>query len=62
MDHNPCARVTKPKASQEVVRFLSDDERDARSWPRARHPTRADLYPFVLFALTTGARKGEIAG
>jgi integrase len=27
MDTNPCARVTKPSVSNEVVRYLSDDER-----------------------------------
>ena len=29
MDNNPCAAVTKPRASDEVVRWLSDDERTA---------------------------------
>ena len=61
MDHNPCARVTKPKASQEVVRFLSDEER-AALLAACKASDSPDLYPFVLFALTTGARKGEIAG
>ena len=28
MEANPCASVTKPKASTEVVRWLSDDERN----------------------------------
>ena len=60
MDHNPCARVTKPKASQEVVRFLTDDERTALL-RACKASDSADLYAFVLFALTTGARKGEIA-
>jgi len=61
MEHNPCARVTKPPASQEVVRFLSDDERTALL-AACKVSDSPDLYPFVLFALTTGARKGEIAG
>jgi integrase len=60
MDANPCASVTKPKASAEVVRYLSDDERTALL-DACKTSASPDLYPFVLFALTTGARKGEIA-
>jgi integrase len=59
MDTNPCTRVTKPKASTEVVRWLSDDERTALL-AACKAADSPDLYPFVLFALTTGARKGEI--
>ena len=60
MDANPCASVKKPKVSNEVVRFLSDYERTALL-KACRESESADLYLFVLFALTTGARKGEIA-
>jgi integrase len=60
MDSNPCANVTKPKASAQVVRWLSDDER-ASLLAACKASESPDLYPFVLFALTTGARKGEIA-
>ena len=60
MDRNPCARVIRPPASTEVVRWLSDDER-ARLLAACRASDSPDLYAFVLFALTTGARKGEIA-
>jgi integrase len=60
MDANPCASVKKPKASNEVVRWLSDDERTALL-PVCKASDSPDLYTFVLFALTTGARKGEIA-
>jgi integrase len=60
METNPCTRVTKPKASTEVVRFLSDDERTALL-EACKASDSPDLYAFVLFALTTGARKGEIA-
>jgi integrase len=60
MHDNPCARVTKPRASNEVVRYLSDDER-AALLAACKTSESKDLYPFVLFALTTGARKGEIA-
>jgi integrase len=60
IDANPCARVTKPKASTEVVRWLTDDERTALL-AACKGSDSPDLYPFMLFALTTGARKGEIA-
>ncbi len=60
MEMNPCANVTKPKASAQVVRWLSDDER-AALLAACKASESPDLYPFVLFALTTGARKGEIA-
>jgi integrase len=60
METNPCANVTKPKASGQVVRWLSDDERSALL-AACKTSDSPDLYPFVLFALTTGARKGEIA-
>lgn len=60
MESNPCASVTRPRASTEVVRWLSDDERTALL-AACKASDSTDLYPFVLFALTTGARKGEIA-
>ena len=60
MDSNPCARVTRPAPSTEVVRWLSDDERVALL-DACKASDSPDLYPFVLFALTTGARKGEVA-
>ena len=60
MDVNPCAHVTRPPPSTEVVRWLSDDERTALL-TACKASDSTDLYPFVLFALTTGARKGEIA-
>ena len=60
MESNPCANVKKPRASTEVVRWLSDDER-AALLAGCKASESPDLYPFVLFALTTGARKGEIA-
>jgi integrase len=56
---NPCTSVNKPAKSREVVRFLSDDERIALL-AACKDSDSADLYAFVLFALTTGARKGEI--
>ena len=41
------------------MRYLSDDERTALLAACKASDSR-DLYAFVLFALTTGARKGEI--
>jgi integrase len=60
MDRNPCACVTRPAPSTEVVRWLSDDERSALL-AACKASDSPDLYPFVLFALTTGARKGEVS-
>ena len=58
---NPVAQVTLPKAAAGRTRFLSDDERDALL-ASCRVSDAPALYAFVLFALTTGARRGEIAG
>src|SRR5439155_18206176 len=46
MDGNPCAKVTKPKASREVVRYLSDHERKALL-AACKISDSPDLYPFV---------------
>src|ERR1700687_1478701 len=51
MDRNPCARVTRPPPSTEVVRWLSDDER-AALLAACKASDSPDLYAFVLFALT----------
>jgi integrase len=56
---NPLSRVRRPKEPRGRVRFLDDLERgrllDAC---RASHEPR--LYQLVVFALSTGARRGEI--
>jgi integrase len=56
---NPCKGIDKSPENNEVVRFLDKDERIAllntcrqSKWPK--------LYLFVLLALTTGARSGEL--
>jgi len=60
MDSNPCANVSRPPASKGRVRYLSDDER-VMLLAACKASDSRDLYPFVLFALTTGCRKGEAA-
>ena len=58
---SPTRHVAKHEETRGRVRFLSHEERArlldacrASSWPR--------LYVFVLLALTTGARRGELLG
>lgn len=58
---HPCRSIDRRPEHNEKTRFLSDAECTAllaacraSSWPR--------LYLLVLMALTTGARKGELAG
>lgn len=58
LDDNPCSKVGKPAASRWRVRFLSTEERTALL-TACKASTSPDLYPFVLFCLTTGCRKGE---
>jgi integrase len=59
LEASPMTRVRKPKEPRGRVRFLSDDER-----PRLLDACRASgnrmLYPLVMLALATGARKMEL--
>jgi integrase len=57
--NNPCRRLELKPERNEIVRFLSDQERTAllaacktSKWPR--------LYVLVLMGITTGARRGEL--
>lgn len=59
---NPMLDVPKPKIRNERVRWLTDDERKAilkACASPSRHPY---LYPFVLLAVSTAMRRGEIEG
>ena len=59
IDGNPVEHVGKPKEPPGRVRFLSEDERP-RLLDACRRSRNPDLYPVVLMALSTGARKNEI--
>lgn len=59
LKENPVLLITRPKENKGRERFLSLDEisrlRDACRYSRSPY-----LYPIVVFALSTGARRGEI--
>jgi integrase len=57
---NPVKGVRKPKEPRGRDRYLSDAERE-RLLAECRKSKSADLYAFVVLALCTGARRGEIA-
>ena len=59
IDDNPLRKVTKPKEPRGLTRFLSDDERE-RLLKACKESPNPFLYPIVVLALSTGARKGEI--
>jgi integrase len=61
METNPCATVKKPEVCNQIVRYLSEKEWAALA-DACKQSDSPDLYLFVLIALTTGARKSEIAG
>jgi integrase len=58
---NPMRRVSKKPEPRGRVRYLSDDERIA-ILKACRDSEYKPLYLIVLFALTTGMRRGELMG
>ena len=61
MKENPVSKVKRPKEGKARERFLSKNE-IGLLLEECRKSQSPYLYPIVLFALTTGARKGEIVG
>jgi len=62
LDSNPSERVTKGQESRGRARFLSNDERNALLEACDLATDTPELKIIVLLAITTGARRGEIAG
>jgi integrase len=58
---NPLRRVSKKTEPRGIVRYLSDKER-AALLDACRKSEFRPLYLVVLFALTTGMRRGELLG
>ena len=56
---NPCAKVEMPKEHPGRIRFLSDEER-LRLLDECRYSSSKTLFPLVVTAISTGARKGEL--
>ena len=59
---NPLARVSKKTEPRGRVRYLSDEERAALLEACRASSEYKPLYLIVLFALTTGMRRGELLG
>lgn len=58
---NPCRALEMRREKNARVRFLDDAERE-RLLTACRASQQPKLYLFVLLALTTGARRGELEG
>ncbi len=61
LDNNPFFRVKKLKEPNGRIRFLSNDERK-RLLEECKKAANPYLYPAVIVALSTGARKMEVLG
>ena len=59
VDDSPMRKVTKPKEPRGRVRLLDEDER-VRLMQACKESQELVLYPIVVIALSTGARKSEI--
>ncbi len=61
LEVSPMRKVSKLKEPRGRVRFLSDDERKSllEACEKSSEPL---LYPIVVVALSTGARRGELLG
>lgn len=61
LDTNPISKVSKLPEPRGRVRYLSDTERESLLLA-AQESTNPYIYPVILLAITTGARKMEIMG
>jgi len=61
LENNPVSNVARGSESTGRVRWLDDAERE-RLLAECEKGASSDLYAVVLFALSTGARAGEIYG
>jgi integrase len=59
LEDSPCRRVRRLREPRGRVRFLTEEER-ARLLPACRASHNRALYPLVVLALATGARKMEL--
>ncbi len=59
LDSNPCANVVRPTEPRGRVRCLNEEERP-RLLAACKNSEERRLYPLVVMALCTGARKGEL--
>ncbi len=60
LEDNPAKKVHPKKEPRGIVRYLSNEERE-RLLAACQASDDARLYPFVLVALSTGARRSEVA-
>jgi integrase len=58
---HPCKRIERRREDNERVRFLSNGEREVLLTACKASGWRG-LYPLVMLAITTGARRGELMG
>ncbi|CAG1769141.1 hypothetical protein BAC3_00081 [uncultured bacterium] len=58
IEENPCKRVRSLKVDNQIVRYLSDEEKPRLI--KAAKVIGGKFYLKVLMALTTGMRKGEL--